>query len=93
MEDARATALGGRIGGEVAGAPKMARRRVCGEHRLLMRDTGGFHGGGHLIEAGGGNVDVAAPGDERLQHVLGIRRRRAEDDDGAFRGFLHRLQQ
>ena len=93
VQHARATALGGGVLGEVAGATDVPGGGVGGEKCLAVRDAGGLDRGGDLLETGGGDVDVAAAGDEGLEHVLRVRRRRAEDDDRALRGLLHRLEQ
>lgn len=93
VQHARTTALGGGVLGEVAGATDVPGGGVGGEECLVVRDAGGLDRGGDLLETGGGDVDVAAAGDEGLEHILRVCRRRAEDDGCALRGLLHRLEQ
>ena len=93
VQHARATALGGGILGEVAGATDVPGGGVGSQECLVVGDAGGLNRGGDFLETGGGDVDVAAAGDEGLEHVLRVRRWRAEDDGRALRGLLHRLEQ
>ena len=93
VQHACASALGGGILGEMAGATDVPGGGVGSQECLVVGDAGGLNRGGDFLETGGGDVDVAAAGDEGLEHVLRVRRWRAEDDDRALRGLLHRLEQ